>query len=273
MLGETHEQKWGADIAGVNYQLAPKFDGNIWGVQAGIDLYSAQNDWGQDRFGVFYTHTAANGSVYGDTLAIDDDRSGNLSLQGDNVGGYWTHIGQSGWYVDTVLMHTWLYGNATSVDAMGARTDGDTLAISLEGGVPFQISENWTLEPQGQIIWQHINLENTSDAFSTIDYHNFDPVTGRIGGRLENNTSIYDMPVQPFISLDLWHNFSQTANAMFDGTDVATGLEGTSLEAQAGASLTLMDNVAAYGAASYTTNLGGQMQRSIGGNIGIRIRW
>jgi len=35
----------------------------------------------------------------------------------------------------------------------------------------------------------------------------------------------------------------------------------------------LNSNVAAFGSVGYTTNLGGETQRSIGGNLGIRVKW
>lgn len=272
-FGGTHDQKWNAMVSGVNYQLAPKIEGDVWGVQAGLDIYSFKNDWGQDRFGLFYTHTDASGAVYGDTLAINENRSGNLSLRGDSIGGYWTHIGQDDWYLDGVVMHTWLYGSASSVEGLQLPLSGDATTASLEGGIPFQLGDDWVLEPQAQLVWQHIDLDRTSDQFSSIDYQGFDPITGRIGARLEGNVLVYDMPWQPFFSADLWHNFSQTANAMFDNADVATALAATSLEVQGGVSIPMADGIVTYGSVGYTTNLGGQLQRSIGGNLGIRIRW
>jgi len=273
VFGETNDQKWNAMVSGVNYQLGPKIEGSVWGVQAGLDIYSFKNDWGQDRFGLFYTHTQAGGTVYGDTLAVNEDHSGDLSLRGDSIGGYWTHIGQDGWYLDGVVMHTWMKGSSSSVEGLWLPLSGDAVTASLEGGVPFRIGDNWVLEPQAQLIWQHIDLDKTRDQYSTIDYQGFDPVTGRLGGRLEGSVMVYDMPWQPFVSVDLWHNFSQTANAVFDNADVATALERTSLELQGGVSVPVADNIASFVSAGYTTNVSGPMQRSIGGNIGIRIRW
>lgn len=273
VFGESHDQKWNAMISGVNYQLSPKIDGGVWGVQAGLDLYSFENDWGQDRFGLFYTHTDTDGTVYGDTLAVNEDHSGNLTLRGDSIGGYWTHIGRDGWYLDAVAMHTWLDGKAASVEGIELPLSGDAVTASLEGGIPFQIGDGWIVEPQAQLIWQHIDLDRADDPFSTIDYQGFDPLTGRLGARLEGNVLVDDLPWQPFVSADLWHNFAQAANALFDNADVATALQRTALELQGGVSIPVMDDIVTYGAVSYTTNIDGELQRSIGGTIGIRVRW
>ncbi|WP_225705654.1 autotransporter outer membrane beta-barrel domain-containing protein [Bradyrhizobium cenepequi] len=272
-LGETREQQWSSTIAGINYQLAPKIDGHAWGIQTGLDLFASDNPAGQDRFGLFYTHAEASGTVYGNTLAINGNRSGSLALQGDSIGGYWTHVAPNGWYVDAVTMHTWLSGGASSDRRFGAGAYGTAMIASLESGVPFSIAPNWSLEPQGQVIWQRVSFNDTSDAFSTIDYQSFDAVIGRLGLRLENTTLVYGTPWQSFVSVDVWHNFSRTANVIFNDRNVATALGGTSLEVRGGLSMQLTATVAAYGSVGYTTNLNDETLRSVGGNVGVRVRW
>lgn len=273
VLGQMQDQRWNSKVAGANYQLAPEFDGSLWGAQVGLDLSSYESAWGQGRLGVFYTHARTSGTVYGNTLAIDRNLSGRLELQGDSVGGYWTHIGQAGWYLDAVGMYTWLSGSASSRKGVGVDTSGSAFVASLEGGAPFSITRGWTLEPQAQIIWQRVSFENTSDPFSAIDYRSFDGFTGRLGLRLEGNAVAYGLAWRPFISADLWHNFSQTSNVMLNTTNVATAIKGTSLELRGGVSMQLSENVAAYGTVNYTTNVCGEMQRSVGGNLGLRVRW
>ncbi|TSJ61621.1 autotransporter outer membrane beta-barrel domain-containing protein [Starkeya sp. 3C] len=54
---------------------------------------------------------------------------------------------------------------------------------------------------------------------------------------------------------------------------MGTELEGTSLEVRGGVSIRLMPTVAAFGSVDYTTGLSGETQRSVGGNLGIRVRW
>jgi len=256
LLGEKREQQWSSMIAGINYQLAPKIDGHLWGIQIGLDLFGRETAWGQDRVGVFYTHTETSGTIYGNTLAVDGARSGRLALQGDSIGGYWTNVGRNGWYVDAVAMYTWLNANAASDRRIGAKSNGSAVTASLEGGAPFQISQRLTLEPQAQIVWQHVNLGNTRDPFTTINYESFDAVTGRLGLRLEDSTFVNNAPLQSFLSVNIWHDFSQTANVVFNDRNVATRMEGTSLELRGGLSTQLTRNVAAYGSLGYMTNLG-----------------
>lgn len=274
VLGEAHDQTWDSTVGGVSYQLAPRFDGRLWGFQVGLDLLGFESDWGQDRLGLFYTYTDSRGTIYGNTLAINGNRSGRLSLEGNSVGAYWTHIGQSRWYLDAVVMHTWLDGHAKSDDAMGADLDGTGLTASLEGGMPFRINGNWAIEPQAQLIWQRIRFDDTSDLFSTIDYDSFDSLTGRLGARLEGNMAASSRtPWQSFVSADVWHNFSETADVKFNGRNVGSEIKGTSLELRAGLSVRMTENIGGYASVGYTTNLGGEDRESISGDLGIRIRW
>jgi hypothetical protein len=69
-FGQTREQDWNTKIAGLSFfQLDPKFDGNEWGVQTGLDLVGLDHENGaRDRFGAFYTHAKANGDTFGFTL-------------------------------------------------------------------------------------------------------------------------------------------------------------------------------------------------------------
>src|SRR3546814_9996074 len=80
----------------------------------------------------------------------------------------------------------------------------------------FPIGDGWWIEPQGQIIWQRVRLDDRVDPFSTIGYPRFDAFTGRLGFRIEGDTITANRPWQYFGSVDLWHNFSQTVKMQFN---------------------------------------------------------
>jgi outer membrane autotransporter barrel domain len=273
-FGRSSDQSWSPSIGGMDFQLAPSLDSRIWGIQAGLDLLGRETDSGaQDRLGVFLTHTDASGETTGNTLGLLQNESGRLSLEGNGLGAYWTHIEPEGWYLDAVAMVTWLRGGATSDRGIGADISGSSVLASLEAGYPFVLTEDWTLEPQAQLIWQHVDLNDTSDAFSSIDYDAFQSVTGRLGVRLEGNMTLNDMPIQPFVDLNLWHDFSSSYTVTFNDRLVRTNLEGTSLEFGGGVSAQASENVSAFGALSYTTSLDGSGNEGFGGNFGLRIKW
>lgn len=274
LFGRSSEQSWSPAIAGLDFQLSPRFEGDIWGLQAGQDVIARENDGGgQDRFGLFFSHTKASGDTIGNTLGFRQYQSGNLSLEGNGLGAYWTHIAPSGWYLDTVAMATWINGDATSDRGIGADISGHTLLASLETGYPIDIADGWTLEPQAQLIWQGIYLDSTRDRFSSIDYDDFDSLTGRLGVRLEGNAVIDGRSIQPFLDLNLWHDFSTSYRVTFNDRPVTTELEGTSLEIGGGLSVRIAENVSAYGALHFTTGLDGGRDDGWGGNVGLRVKW
>src|SRR5690606_16490645 len=104
-----------------------------------------------------------------------------------SFGGYWTHIGPQGWYLDGVLMGTWYSGDATSNNNVGIDIEGTGVTASLEGGYPFALTPNWTLEPQAQLVWNHLSLDDQHDTFSSVSFDSNDVVTGRLGLRLQGN--------------------------------------------------------------------------------------
>ncbi|WP_183432103.1 autotransporter outer membrane beta-barrel domain-containing protein [Mesorhizobium sp. RMAD-H1] len=274
LFGQSSDQEWTTSISGTDFQLDPKFDGHIWSLQTGLDLFGRDHDDGnQDRIGIFYTHTEARGDVIGNTLARLESRSGELEINSDGLGVYWTHIGSTGWYLETVGMLSWLDGDATSELGVGTEISGNALLASLEGGYPFALGNGWTLEPQAQLIWQRIDLDDTRDPYSSIDYEASDTLTGRLGARLEGSTTLNGRPAQPFIDINLWHNFSSDYTVEFNDRTLGTELDGTSLELGGGLSAQLTESVSAYGALHYTTGLDGNDNEGLGGNIGLRIRW
>ena len=87
-------------------------------------------------------------------------RTGSMNLNSWSAGGYWTHVGPGGWYLDAVLQGTW-YGGSASTQFAKLNTDGTGFIASLEGGYPFawpQLGPGFVIEPQGQILWQKVSL-------------------------------------------------------------------------------------------------------------------
>jgi hypothetical protein len=60
-------------------------------------------------------------------------RTGTLGLSGYSAGGYWTHYGPSGWYLDAVVQGTYYTGSAMTQFA-SLPINGAGFISSLEGG-------------------------------------------------------------------------------------------------------------------------------------------
>jgi outer membrane autotransporter protein len=268
VFGERMEQRW----SGV---VKPEFDGRIWGLQTGLDLYAIDRANGhRDRFGLFFGYARADGDVRGFAVGQLRNPVGKLDLDSHSLGAYWTHIGPSGWYLDAVLMHSWLDGDGRSDRGVVGKVDGTAVTGSLEGGYPIALSANWTLEPQAQLIWQHLSLGRSQDRFSALSFGNSDTLTGRVGARLQGSFLVGATQLQPYLNLNLWHNFDRTDKVTFDAVDViSTKFGGTSVEVGGGIVAKLSSAVSLYASGAYTKAIGGKDGHAVQGNLGLRVTW
>lgn len=108
--------------------------------------------------------------------------TGSLDLDAWSGGAYWTHVGPGGWYLDAVLQGTSYSGHATTTIS-SLPTDGWGFLASLEGGypIPLWFWPRLVLEPQGQIIWQHVGFGQNFDGIGTIGLGSTSGWTGRLG--------------------------------------------------------------------------------------------
>lgn len=274
IFGGSHEQQWDSVIGSLSYDLAPSFDGDFWGFQVGRGIWGRNNEDGsQDRVDLFFVHSEANGDVIGDVLALQRVESGELELKGNSVGVNWLHIGAGGWYLDAIGSLTWLSGHAVSDRGIGAELDGRVALASLEGGYPIPVGRAWRLEPQAQIVWQHINLYDSNDPFTHIGYEDYDGFTGRLGIRLEGDTQLGAFPLQPFLSVDLWHDFPTDSDVIFNDRAVTTDIGGTAMEFRGGLTADITTRISFYGSIGYTESLDDGDLRAVTGNAGLRVRW
>ncbi|TCR70584.1 autotransporter outer membrane beta-barrel domain-containing protein [Bosea sp. BK604] len=268
VFGERIDQRWSGTVD-------PEFDGRIWGLQAGLDLYALDRANGhRDRFGLFYGYAGAEGDVRGFALGLLRNSVGKLDLNANSLGIYWTHIGPGNWYVDTVLMHSWLDGDGRSDRAIRADIGGTAITASLEGGYPIALGAGFTLEPQAQLIWQHLSLDRSFDRFSSVSFDDSDSFTGRIGARLQTSFLLGSAQIQPYLNVNLWHNFSRTDDVTFGTIDVIpTRFKGSSLEIGGGVTAKLTANVSLYATGGYVTALGDDKGHGVQGNLGLRVTW
>lgn len=270
-IGQNTEQSWRGTVA-------PTFDGSLWGVQVGLDLFARETESGQrDRFGVFLGQTSADGDVRGFAVGWFNLSVGDLDLKDKHLGLYWTHMGPSGAYVDAVLMGDRLDGDATSRRGIGIDLEGDGASASVEVGYPlaFTSTSTWRLEPQAQLIWQHVSFDDQGDRFARISFDSDDALIGRIGLRLVSDYDTARGLLQPYLKLNLWHGFGGEDRIAFDTTVISTEQAFNAVEFGGGLVARVNEHVGLYLVADYTVDMGddGEDRETVEGNLGVRVTW
>jgi outer membrane autotransporter protein len=264
--GGTLRQQWSGTVS-------PSLDGDLYGFKVGQDLYAKVHDNGyRQHVGFYVSHSRLDADVKGFALAVKDRSVGDLKLDGDSVGTYWTLVGPQGAYLDAVLQYTRLDGRARSDRGDKLDIDGHAWTASLESGYPIALSERWRLEPQAQLIAQKVSLDSASDSISHISHDAQVELTGRLGVRLEGAfTGSSGRLLQPYAQVDLWHGDGGRDTLTFDGVDkIKTDYRYTSVQLESGVVAQVSEALSLHGGVQYTANLDSRQQEASGVNLGVR---
>lgn len=270
-----------ARVWGGNSKLAqkgdvtPSFDGTVWGMQVGQDLYAdTQSNGHRNHYGVLLGFSRAVGDVNGFALAQQGLGVGSLQVNAYNLGGYWTHVAPSGWYTDALLMGSALTVRAQSNDGVRGSANGNALAGSVETGLPIPLAQNLTLEPQAQLVWQWTSLNAFNDGASDVSWNHGNTFLGRVGARLQWSFESSGINWKPYLRVNVLRTFGADDKTTFGGTTaIGTQIGQTAGQIGAGLVAQLNKRASAYATISYLTNLGGEHQRTLMGNAGVRWAW
>jgi outer membrane autotransporter protein len=253
------------------YGTGPSYKMDSWAFQGGIDIYRAEDDEGdRDHAGIYGVYGEADSRV---THQILDQEfaGGTVTMKNGTLGAYWTHFEEGGEYLDAVVQATWLNIHVRPRRLAEVRTDGFSLAASLEGGYPLEIDDDWRLEPQAQLIYQTLSLDDMSDVASTIRFRDLNSLAGRIGARLNNIGDELG-----WIRVNLWHEFTGHPKTEFSTETGFLAFEAelprTWWEIDAGVSWHLDRNTTLFGAGSYNSTFDGD-SKAYDAKIGVRYNW
>ncbi|MGH8085458.1 MAG: autotransporter domain-containing protein [Lysobacter sp.] len=269
VVGQRSERSWSGTVA-------PSFDGSLWAVQVGSDVYAHVSDDGRrDRFGLFAGRARIDGDVRGFALGWNNLTVGTLELDSTHLGAYWSRVGPSGGYLDAVLMGSRFDGESHSARMVGIDIEGDDLTASLEIGYPlaWRDDSRWSLEPQLQLIGQRVSVDRRQDRFAAVSFDSDTALTGRIGLRLLRDRPTAHSGWQPYLKLNLWNGFGGADRIRLDADVVETRHGSSALEFGGGVVVRFNEHFSSHLTADYTTDLGDDDRETIEANLGVRVTW
>ena len=259
----------------------PGYDYDLTAIQAGVDLNHTMTDIAGIYVGVGRTDSTVQ-QVYG-------GKAGTAGMDAYSLGGYWTHRTASGLYTDAILQNTWYddirtqsVGNPSLLVAgpQVMKTNGWGIAASLQTGYPIAIGRGLVLEPQAQVIYQHLSINAGADSFGLVHFGDTDNVYGRIGGRLSKGWMTEGgIPLKVWGLANIWHQFGSDATTTFstlaglNPVSLNTTLGGTWAQFGLGVSGQITHNVSVFGTGEYNVVVANGDGHSWGGRAGIKVGW
>lgn len=273
---------WGRMIyrRGVDNRGAVDYDYDLHAVQVGTDLYrSEDSDGSTNQAGL----SLALGRMTGALQHTDGRYAGDDALRAYSLGGYWTHFGPAGWYLDGVLQLSRFSATAKPDSVEKLHTRGHGVTASLEAGYPFlvHLDKEIYVEPQAQVIVSKIKLNDASDSAADVRFDDVDSVTGRLGVRVardwfhtDDNGDIHR--TNGWLRPSVWHEFKGAPKAEFSSSNgyvpFTADMGGTWGEVNLGVDYQLNERTSVTGSLGYQKAFDGD-SRSYEGMFGIKVKF
>lgn len=240
--------------------------GDYSAIQLGGNLFKADDEKGTWRFGI----AGSIGWLHFSPYAIDGQSRTSATIY--RINGYGTYQSQQGWYVDGILSGGWFDGDV-STPARGRTNsmNGSTFAASLEAGYPFAVGYGMNLEPQLQLIGQHVSFRNAIDIDDLeVNIGAQNQVVGRAGMRLTRPLAVASGRLTPYFGFDLFHAFTDGTSVQVGDVRFASGKLGDAYQLSLGVNGMPTEKLSLYGRVSYQHALGSTGIQGWLFNAGVR---
>ena len=162
-----------------------------------------------------------------------------------------------------------------------SRRSGFGFGASLEAGYPFPVADGWIIEPQAQLTYQHIDLDEASDGAATVSFSDVESLVGRLGARLARTWELDPGKTDPrrvtgWLRASFAYEFLGDPVTTFSSgagpVPFDADYSGPSVVLNAGLDTELGDSTALYANLDYEYQFD-DAGESIGGEVGLKVRW
>lgn len=264
---------WGdwSDVTPGTSTAQSSWEGNSWGLQAGIDFPLISRPAGEVVMGANIQYAAAEADTQ------NDAGTGKISTDGFGLGATLTWYGTNGLYVDTQATAYW-----TSTDAQSAGSgvvlnehDANVFMLSGEVGKRISLASGIAVVPQAQLTWGSVDEENFTDALgNVIAFGNADNLIGRAGVSIERAFMGTTLPKGTAYAFgNILHDFSGDTSVVVAGTELTQSGAGTWGELGGGFTLPAGDSLNIFAQVSYRHGLWDVEGNALSASGGLRLNW
>ncbi|MCP3727569.1 autotransporter outer membrane beta-barrel domain-containing protein [Paraburkholderia sp. CNPSo 3272] len=233
-------------------QFGYNMSGDYSAIQFGANAFKFRNDNGLWRFGL----AGSVGWLHFQPEAVDGPSSSRSNIY--RLSGYGTYQSRQGWYFDGILSVGWLNGDVdTTARGQTMKLQGNSYAASVEAGYPFTLPYRINIEPQIQLVGQHLSFHNSLDADDLdINIGSQNQLTGRLGVRVTRPFDVNAGRVTPYAEIDVLHSFAKGTAVQVSDVQFTSGQMGDALQYSLGINGTYTTNLSLYGRVSYQQQIG-----------------
>ena len=146
--------------------------------------------------------------------------------------------------------------------------------------MPFKLKNQWQIEPQAQLIYQGVSLDDGADRAAQVRFGNLDSLAGRVGARLARSWVLeggtHPRGLDLWFNVNVWHEFNAnpiTSVSSEEGyVPFGSNLKGTWYELQAGISTQVSRTTSLYANLGCDKGFNHGVQ-AVNGTIGVRVNW
>ncbi|WP_167457982.1 autotransporter outer membrane beta-barrel domain-containing protein [Rahnella woolbedingensis] len=298
-LGRLNERS--GDIGAFENSGSRKDSDGVWGRVSGGGSSQNSGRFGADQDSIFaqfgkdwkVTDTADGGSVHAgamftvgsmsadftdsmrnlnSTLSTD---TGHSDMQAQGIGGYVTRYFADNAYFDFAGQFTHYRNKYSDTYGVTGNQNGLGGALSGETGKPFTLDNGLVLEPQAQLMYQFLSLDNFNDGISDVSGENQNAVRGRIGLRMYHAAENADKTkgIQPQLTADILHDFIKPHSMRVGDTEFSPETAKTWYEVGAGVTGNITTNSQLYANVKYEHSFNDNDREGVSGQIGFRYSW
>ena len=249
------------------------FDYDTASLQMGTDIHVDSRRNREDRGGLWLNI----GFLGADPLRDDGFSAGEVQARAYSLGTYLTHRDTDHWYLDSSLIATYFDGLQLEPRNDARMTASAwSLAGSIEGGRRFQLGSRFSIEPQLQVIAQHIKQSDAETVGADILFEDSDTVVGRAG--LSFVADIDPERWNLWLRANYWSDLdgdAQTTIRADSGaaTVFAQEFDERWLEIAAGVTAKFGRRGRMHFSVSNAEGLGDSESESLQGNLGVQFQW